>query len=242
MGSRETHAIAGFASRKYSRSKGAINRGASEMYRSRRKRCASGGKSPRIRRRGSVASRMRYSQFIEKYRRSPGSVRECFLGARARFPIGAAELYESRRRRGASFPGIKRPGATADRIGSAWGYREIPDVAGFGLRALSRCEGAIYSGRARHVRKSAKTRREWGEWLQNQATRADCQSVRTFTTSREIKAIARFGFRTHSRRMGERLSGGAPIMYKSRRKRGAIGAKGPRIRRPGSTASRLGQS
>ena len=183
--------------------------------------------------------------------------------------------------------------------------RGIPAIAGFGYRAQSRRKGESKRGRVRNVRKSAKTRREWGESPQNQATRIDGQSVRIFRESRETQEIAGFGFPTHSQRKGGikrrrvgnvrnsakprrergewpknqatridgqsvraigksretcrspdsvsgrilcergRLSGGASEMYEIRRNRGASGANGansPRIRRPVSTANRLGSS
>ena len=96
-------------------------RGASVMYRSRRKRGASGANGPRIRRPGSMVSRIEYSGDIEKSRRSPDSVYGCFLGARGRFPAGAPGMCERRRKRGASGangPRIRRPGSMVSRLGS----------------------------------------------------------------------------------------------------------------------------
>ena len=75
--------------------------------------------------------------------------------------------------------------------------REILSIGGFDFRTHSRCEGEIKKGRVRNVRRSAKTRREWGEMAQNQATRIDGRSVRIFTKSREILSITGFGSRTN---------------------------------------------
>ena len=74
----------------------------------------------------------------------------------------------------------------------------MPAIAAFGARKHSRSRRKIKRGRVGNVRKSAKTRREWGEWPQNQAARVDGQSVRIFRKSREIPAIAGFGARKHS--------------------------------------------
>ena len=119
--------------------------------------------------------------------------------------------------------------------------REIPAIAVFGFRTHSRRKREIKRARGGNVRKSAKMRRDWGEWSQNQAGRVCGQSVRIFMKSREIPTNAGFGFRTHSRCKRE-IKRGAAIMYESRRKLGASWAKVPRVRRPGSTAHRLGSS
>ena len=57
-------------------------------------------------------------------------------------------------------------------------------------------------GRGGNVRKSARTRREWGERPNHPAGRVDGQSLRIFRKSRETPAIAGFAIRGHSRRMG----------------------------------------
>ena len=74
-------------------------------------------------------------------------------------------------------------------------FREIMSIAGFGFRTQSRRKGEIKRARVGNVRKSVKTRREWGDWPQNQAPRFDGQSVRIFVKSREIPEIAGFGGR-----------------------------------------------
>ena len=98
-----------------------LSGGAAEMYRSRRKSAASGANGPRIRRPRSMASRVGSSGNIEKSRRPPDSVYARFLFAGDRFPGGAPGTCESRRKRGASGAndtGIRRPGSTANRVGS----------------------------------------------------------------------------------------------------------------------------
>ena len=150
------------------------------MYRSRRKRLARGANGPRIRRSGSTANRIGSSGVIEKYRRSPDSVHGRFVGERSRFAAGAAAMYGSRRKRGASGangPRIRRPGSMVSRLGFA------------GNIETSRRSPASVSGRILGAR--------------------------------------------------ARLSGGASGMRESRRKRGASGANGPRIRRRGPTAIRV---
>ena len=158
-----------------------LSGGASGMYESRRRRGASGANGPRVRRPGSTVNRLGSSGNLEKSRRSRDSVSERIPGARARLSGDASEMYESRRNRGASGadgPRIRRPGSTANRVGSAWGLEK------------SRRSPGPPSGRIRGAR--------------------------------------------------ERLRGGASEMYISRRKSGAFGANGPRIRRPISRVSRAG--
>ena len=151
-------------------------------------------------------------------------------------------MYRGRRERrasGATVPRIRRPGSPAIRIGSSGNSdksRRSPDSAYFrflGERAQFR------RGLFRNVRKSAKTRRERGEWPQNQAARIDGQSLRICRKYRAIPAIAGFGARAHSRRKGANRRG-ASEMPEIRRKRGSIGANVPRIRRRGPTAIRIG--
>ena len=77
---------------------------------------------------------------------------------------------------------------------------------------------------------------------QNQASRIDDKSVRIVAKFRETQPARGFGFGANSwvGGAGSSLRGASPGMYESRRKRGASGPHGPRIRRPGSTANRLG--
>ena len=87
------------------------------------------------------------------------------------------------------------------------GYREMPATAGFGFRTHTWRNGEIIQGRIRNVRKSANTFRIWRKWPQNQAAQIDGQSRRIFRKSRAIRAIAWFGFRPHTRRIGIRRGG-----------------------------------
>ena len=153
------------------------------MYETRRNRCACGENGSRIRRPGSTVSRLGSSGNLEKSFLSTDSVSERILGAGARLSGGVSEMHESRRKRGAS----------------------------------------------------------GGEWPQNQTARIDGQSVRIFRGSREIPAIAGFGVRKNSRRKGEIKRGRVSNVRKSAKTRRDRG-ESPRIRRPGSTANRLGSS
>ena len=110
------------------------------MYESRRKRGARGANGPRITRPGSTVDRLGSSGDLEKSRRSPDSVSESILGAGAKLSGGASEMYESRRKRGASGangPRIRRPGSTVNRLGSSGNLeksRRSPDSESESIR------------------------------------------------------------------------------------------------------------
>ena len=76
--------------------------------------------------------------------------------------------------------------------------REIPPIARFGQRAFSWFERQINVAHVRNVQTSAKSRPDWGERGQNQATRIRGRSVRIFAKSRETPPVTRLGQRAHS--------------------------------------------
>ena len=119
--------------------------------------------------------------------------------------------------------------------------QKIPAIAGSAFRKNSRRKGAINRGRVAHVQKSAKRRRHWGECPQNPAAQIDGQPHRIFRGYLEISATTGPAFRKNSRREGDiKLRRARNVQKSEETRRG--GANGPRIRRPGSTASRIGSA
>ena len=93
--------------------------------------------------------------------------------------------------------------------------RVIRTIARFGFRTNTRCKGATIRGRGRNAGKSAKTRRNWGEWPMILAARTRFRSHMARVEFRDIPASGGFGFRTHPWRQGEITPGRVRNVRKS---------------------------
>ena len=110
-------------------------------------------------------------------------------------------------------------------------FREMPAPAGFRFRAHTWRNGEIIHGRVANVRRSVKTSRTWGGAYVLRVRRPASMVYRA-RSSGYLEYSGRFpdSASGHIRGLGARLCRGSS---ESRRRRGAIGANGPRILRLG---------
>ena len=150
-------------------------------------------------------------------------------------------MHKSRRRRGsigANGPRIRRPGQTANRLGSSR-YTETPRQSPDSASARIIGERARLIGDASGIYRSRRALARVGRMESESGGPGRRPIAYGPPEFRVIPAIAGVGLRTQSRRKGEIMRGRSGNVQKSAETR-AGGENVPRIRRAGSSSIRLG--